>query len=305
MKIGYCNAQGFNQVEHWYYLEQEELKRRGHEIYEFNLRYKPPERDKIKELDIIHIHFAQVADHFKRLGKPFIISPHAHDIWRDEGATLKRASQHNNCVAVSYQSFYHKRKFEEWGIEKPLVYLPMCCRTELFKRDEFRYNRVLAGGRLIPKKGLDRIVDKIHNLTVFGDGPLRESLEAQARRWSKDSGTQFTGWLDGQELKDLMEESWLFLNPSIVTNDGDSDGLPNTIKEAMLMRMHVISTPVAGIPELENITLLSDWSNIWEIIEDMPKQWNWKGDKEIRGIYNPKSCVDRLLKGIEEYGNIT
>jgi len=305
MNIGYFNARGINDVEHWFKLEIDELRRRGHNVRVFTLNPNYgnyPTRDDVNWMEIAHYHFAQVGNHFKRLGVPFILSPHANDIFTDNGDTLLNASSHPNCICVTYQSYYHMRKFKEWGIKKPLVYLPMCCRTELFKRKKFRYDRIIAGGRLIPKKGLDKIVDRVPNLTIFGDGPLRKDLEEQAKRWINKSYTEFVGWLDGQQLKDLMEESWLFLNPSIVTSDGDSDGIPNTIKEAMLMRMHVISTPVAGIPELENVTLLSDWSNIWEVIQDMPRQWNWKGDKEVRGIYNPKSCVDRLEIAIKKYG---
>jgi len=192
------------------------------------------------------------------------------------------------------------KKYKEWDIPQPKVYVPMPVRTDLFKRKRFSYKRIIAGGRLIPKKGLDRIVGKVPNLTIFGDGLLRKELEELAFGWSKTKTTEFTGWLDGQQLKDLMEESWLFLCPSIVTNDGDSEGLPNTIKEALLMKLHVIASPIAGIPELENVELLSDWNKINDVIESMPRQANWKGEQEIRKLYNSKSCVDRLLRGIEE-----
>ena len=71
MNIGYANAQGINNIEHWYLLEQEELKRLGHDVYEFNLRYKQPEREEIQKLDFIHFHYSHVANQFKRLGKPY------------------------------------------------------------------------------------------------------------------------------------------------------------------------------------------------------------------------------------------
>ena len=305
LHLSQFNARGpRNNVEYWFDLIHDELEKQEHEVRQFWLRGTQPKKEDIEWMDFAIYHFSQVALYYRRIGVPFCIMPSANDCFPDNGAKLKIAASHKNCRFVTYQSMYHLKKYKEWDIPKPKVYVPHPVRTELFKRDKFRYDRILAGGRLIPKKGLDKIVGKVAGLTVFGDGPLRKDLEEGAFRWSKTKATEFTGWLDGQQLKNLMEESWLFLNPSVVTSDGDSDGVPNTIKEAMLMKMHVISTPVAGIPELENITLLSDWSNIWKVIQDMPRQWNWKGDKEIRSIYTPKFCVNRLLEGIEEYGKI-
>ena len=301
MNIGYFNARGINDVEHWFKLEIDELRRRGHEVKVFALNKAygvHPSRSDVEWMDFAHYHFAQVGNYFKRLGVPFIISPHANDIFRDDGYTLKMASRHHNCKAVTYQSFYHKRKFEEWGIDKPLVYLPMCCRTELFKRKHntlhLTGDKIIAGGRLIPKKGLDRL-SSVDNLIIFGEGPLEDKLK------NKLPNAEFVGWKSGKELRDTFQKGWIFLNPSVTTPDGDSDGIPNTIKEAMLMEMQVISSPVAGIPELENVTLFSDWDNINECIETMPRQPNKKGRREILNTYSPKSTVDRLLNAIEEY----
>jgi glycosyltransferase involved in cell wall biosynthesis len=293
MNIGYFNSRGPNNgIEHWFDLEIEELRKRGHEVRTFYIKGNQPKMEDIKWMDLAHFHFAQVAEYYKKMGVPYIISPHANDIFIDDGYNLKRACISRHCLGVTYQSYYHKKKFEEWNIDKPLVYLPMCCRTELFKR-KTPYNpseRLVAGGRLIPKKGLDRLIG-VENLTIFGEGPLMEELK------SKLDCVKFTGYLDGQELKDLFEKSSIYLFPAIKSSNGDSDGIPNTIKEAMLMQLHIIASPIAGIPELENISLLSDWSidNLKRVIDDIPDEPNKKGECEIRRLYNPKSCVDRIL----------
>jgi len=299
MNIGYFNARGINDVEHWFRLEIEELRRRGHDVRVFSLRYNHPNREDIKWMDFAHFHFAQVADRFKRMGVPFAISPHANDIFVDDGATLLRASKHPKCKFVTFQSYYHRDKFKEWGIEKPLVHLPMCVRVNLFKRTDeslknFSNQKIIAGGRLIRKKGLDRIMN-VKNLTVFGDGPLIDYLR------SINPKVEFTGWLHSKDLKDLMEESCLFLNPSIIDANGDRDGIPNTIKEAMLMKLQVISSPISGIPELKNIHLLEDWNDIEDYIEKIDLIPNHEGAKEIYEKYNPKKCIDMLLEAIEKY----
>lgn len=298
MNIGYFNARGPNNgIEHWFDLEIEEFRKRGHEVRTFYIKGNQPTMEDIKWMDFAHFHFAQVAEYYKKMGVPYVISPHANDIFKDEGYNLKRACISRHCVGVTYQSFYHKRKFEDWGIDKPLFHLPMCCRTKLFKR-QTPYNpsdRLVAGGRLIPKKGLDRLKG-VENLTIFGDGPLMEELK------SKLDCVRFTGYLSGQELKDLFEKSSTYLFPAIITSDGDSDGIPNTIKEAMLMELQVISSPVAGIPELENISLLSDWSieSINNALDSMSKESNAKGRREILSNFSPEVCVNRLLKIINE-----
>jgi len=176
----------------------------------------------------------------------------------------------------------------------------MCCRTKLFKRDTpYKLTgKLVAGGRLIPKKGLDRLKG-VENLTVFGDGPLMKDLSGFILHKST-----FTGNLNGRELKDLFEQSSIYLFPAIVTPDGDSDGIPNTIKEAMLMELQVIAAPVAGIPELKHIMTLENWSQhcLEKCIGLTPKEPNKKGRQEILDIYSPEKCVDRIEKIMEKYG---
>jgi len=300
MNIGYFNARGPNNgIEYWFDLEIEELRKRGHEVRTFFLRGNQPTMEDVKWMDIAHFHFAQVAEYYHKMGVPYIISPHANDIFTDKGYNLKRASRSHLCKGITYQSYYHKKKFEEWGIDKPLFHLPMCCRTELFKR-KTPYNpsgKIIAGGRLIPKKGLDRLKG-MENLTIFGDGPLKPELNGILHR-----STSFTGYLGGNQLKDLFEESSIYLFPAIVTPDGDSDGLSNTIKEAMLMELPVICSSVAGNVEFENVVHLNDWSKINEVIKSIPKEPNWKGRQEILKLFDPKIAVKMLEQGIIKYAN--
>jgi len=299
MNIGYFNARGINDIEHWFKLEIDELSRRKHDVRVFSLRGTHPTRNDNEWMDFAHFHYSQVANFFKRIGTPFCISPHTNDVFPDNGATLIRASKHPKCKFVTYQSFYHKRFFEEIGIEKPLVYLPMCVRTELFKRSRPTTSQsgILAGGRLIPRKGLDRIIH-LKDLTIFGDGPLKSQLQEM------NPNANFVGHKSGEELRDEYEKAWLYLFPARIVEDGNRDGIPNTVKEAMLMGLQVIASPIAGIPELENISLLDDWSNIEDIINNIPKEFNYKGRQEILKTYSPDVCVNRLLEAIDTYGKI-
>lgn len=298
LNLGLFNSRGINQTEHFIPLELEELRKHGHNVELYWVKGRHPTANEVAEMDFAIYHFVPTALHFMNLMIPFCILPTAHDIFPNNGQLLKLIEKHSMCKFIGYQSFYHKRKYDEWGTIKPTIHIPHCVRTELFKR-QTPYNssgKIIAGGRLIPKKGLDRLKD-VENLTIFGDGPLKQSLMWDILK----SGTIFTGYLNGQQLKDLFEESNIYLFPAIVTPDGDSEGISNTIKEAMLMELQVICTPIAGNTEFENVAFLLDWSNINDIIEDIPKEPNTKGRAEILKNFSPEICINKLLYAINEY----
>jgi len=297
MNIGQFNARGpDNGIEHWFDLIHDELIKQGHNVRQFWFRGNQPSKKDIEWMDFALYHFSQVGLYYRRLGVPFCVLPSANDFFPDKGERLRMATNHRDCKFVTYQSAYHNQKYDEWDIPKPKVYVPMPVRTELFKRTKDIPNgeNIIAGGRLIHKKGLDRIMHLKH-LTIFGEGPLINHLRLM------NMNVKFTGYLNGEELRDLMDEAWIFLHPAIETPDGDREGISNLVKEALLMRLQVICSPVGGLPELENVMLFDDWDNIEECIKTVPKQPNYKGEKEIRHLYNPTTCVNMLLRGIEEY----
>jgi len=297
MNIAQFNARGPNNgVEHWFDLIHDELINQGHQVRQFWLRGNQPTRDDIEWMDFAMFHFAQVALHYMRLPVPFCVLPSANDVFPDNGAKLIKVSKRRNCKFITYQSFYHLKKYKEWGIKHNFVYVPMPVRTELFKRKR-KYNpngKIVAGGRLVPKKGLDRLVN-VDNLTIFGDGPLESELK------SLMPNTTFTGRLSGEELRDLFDEASLYLFPAIVTPDGDSDGIANTLKESLLMELPVVASSVAGTPELNNINILDDLDNISMKISSILKKPNIKGRKEILKKYSPDVCVEKLLNAIGVY----
>jgi len=299
MNIGIFNTRGINQTEHFIPLELEELKRLGHTVEIYWTKGRHPTKKEAECMDFAIFHFVPTAMFFSRIGVPFCVLPTANDIFPNEGENLIYIQNHPNCKFVGYQSFYHKRKYDEWGITKPIAHIPHCVRTKLFKR-QTPYNpsgKIIAGGRLIPKKGLDRLKG-VENLTIFGDGPLIDKLGQEL-----GASTKFTGYMGAQSLKELFEEASIYLFPAIVMPDGDSEGISNTIKESMLMELQVICTPIAGNTEFENIAFLSDWSkeSVERAINSVSKEPNTKGRAEILKTFSPEICVNKLLKAIDDY----
>ena len=86
--------------------------------------------------------------------------------------------------------------------------------------------------------------------TVVGGGPLRNALEAEVERLGVRQQVTLTGALPQEELPPLLARADVFTLPCVHAADGDVDGIPVALMEAMATGIPTVSTPVSGIPEL-------------------------------------------------------
>jgi colanic acid/amylovoran biosynthesis glycosyltransferase len=118
--------------------------------------------------------------------------------------------------------------------------------------------RCVQACRLIAKKGLVTSLRAFADFsrafpratfTIAGEGPQREELVAIATALRIADRVTFTGFLSQDNLRALYAESHLFLHPSELASDGDQEGVPNSMLEAMATGLPVLATRHGGIPE--------------------------------------------------------
>lgn len=118
---------------------------------------------------------------------------------------------------------------------------------------------ILCVARLVEKKGLPVLVEACRHLRdrglefrceIVGKGILRPQLEALSRQWDLGKRIRFLGPRTHGEVLERYRAAHLYVLPSIVGSDGNREGLPVSIVEALACGLPVVSTPVTGIPEV-------------------------------------------------------
>jgi glycosyltransferase involved in cell wall biosynthesis len=118
---------------------------------------------------------------------------------------------------------------------------------------------ILSVGRLVEKKGFPDLIAACARLkqqgrrfrcAIYGEGPLRGELAALIEWLDVGDRVTLEGERSQQELIPIFQRADLFALAPFVTGDGDRDGIPNVLVEAMACGLPVVSAAVAGIPEL-------------------------------------------------------
>ena len=224
---------------------------------------------------LLHIYFGHIAVHLLPIiqawARPSVVSFHGADVMVDlekpayRTATLEML---NAVRLVLVRSESLRRAMVDLGCDEkklrihrtgiPLTEFPFRPRT--WPADG-RW-RLLQAGRLIEKKGLRTGLLAFaeftkqfpeSTFTIAGEGPLRNELRALVRELKIDDRISFTGFVSQDELRDLFYESHIFLHPSETGADGNQEGVPNSMLEAMATGLPVLATRHGGIAEaIEN-----------------------------------------------------
>jgi colanic acid/amylovoran biosynthesis glycosyltransferase len=119
--------------------------------------------------------------------------------------------------------------------------------------------KILTISRLVEKKGVKygiRAVAKVLEgypqvqYKIAGDGPLRGDLQSLVCSLGIEQNVRFLGWQQQDDLVKILQDSDILLAPSVTSEDGDQEGIPVVLMEAMAIGIPVVSTHHSGIPEL-------------------------------------------------------
>ena len=143
--------------------------------------------------------------------------------------------------------YWHKVKIVHCGLEKSF-YDVSTSSAQLPQ-----IPRLICVGRLCEQKGQLLLLEACRNLKekglefellLAGDGEMRPEVERMVRAYGLSDNVKITGWISSKQVRDEILASHAMVLPSF------AEGLPVVIMEAMALRRPVISTFVAGIPEL-------------------------------------------------------
>jgi glycosyltransferase involved in cell wall biosynthesis len=119
---------------------------------------------------------------------------------------------------------------------------------------------ILAVGRLVEKKGFDQLIAACALLKRQGlhfgcfivgeDGSARDALRAQIEQLGLADTVRLRGAVTQDQLREIYRGARVFALPCQIMEDGDRDGFPNVLAEAMAMGVPVVSTAISGIPEM-------------------------------------------------------
>jgi colanic acid/amylovoran biosynthesis glycosyltransferase len=120
---------------------------------------------------------------------------------------------------------------------------------------------ILSVGRLIEKKGTEFALRALAEIAkaspdldwtfdIIGEGPLEEELRRLAEALGIDGSVHFLGARSTDEVRERLGRAHIFLLPSVEAADGDMEGIPVALMEAMAAGAAVVSSVHSGIPEL-------------------------------------------------------
>jgi glycosyltransferase involved in cell wall biosynthesis len=230
----------------------------------------------------LHAHFISEPADIAQLAataaaRPFSISAHAKDIYTSRPADLRRrlqaarftvtCTEHNRraLAAVAPEAPLHRMYHGiDHGLFHPALRRAAGAPAALVTAGEPGTGErarplLLAVGRLRAKKGLDTLVDACALLhrrgrefrcEIVGYGEQGPALGERIAAAGLAAHVTLPGKLAREDVIARYAEAVAFVQPSRITADGDRDGIPNVLLEAMAMALPVVASAVSGIPEL-------------------------------------------------------
>ncbi len=217
----------------------------------------------------LHAHFANrptsVAFFASMItGIPYSFTAHAMDIYKvhvNPKVLAKKIEKARFVVTVSDFNKTYLERLASDGVGKIVriyngIDLTRFVPNGVPPRSPFT---LLCVARLVEKKGIPVLIEACGHLRdrgvvfecwIVGKGRLRSQLEALIERWKIHDHVHLLGPHTHREVLERYRSAHLYVLPCIVGSDGNRDGLPVSIVEALACGLPVVTTPMTGIPEV-------------------------------------------------------
>ena len=218
-------------------------------------------------LNHLHAHWAHEATEMALilssvLGLPYSFTCHAVDIFVSPRHLRDKLESARFVVTVSgYNRRYLLDQYGQDLEEKIHVIYPLLDTGQFTPRHppSGKDINILSVGRLVEKKGYPYAIEAARLLQergyrfvwrIVGEGTDRSQLEAAITEPALDGCIELTGKLPRQSVGSLLDEATVFVLPSVIASNGDREGMPLVLLEAMAKEVPVITTTAVGTDEL-------------------------------------------------------
>jgi colanic acid/amylovoran biosynthesis glycosyltransferase len=219
-------------------------------------------------ITLLHAHFGTTATTVARLvsrltGLPYLFTAHAKDIFHESVSPADLRAKLSDAAAVitvsEYNAHYLRQHYGEAAARVQRIYNGLHLHKFRYQSPVDRPARIVAVGRLVEKKGFADLVDACAILVargcdftcdIVGDGPLQAPLQSQIEQRGLTDRVRLLGGQPQEEVIRQVQRAAVFAAPCVVGEDGNRDGLPTVLLEAMALGTPCVSTDVTGIPEV-------------------------------------------------------
>jgi len=225
-----------------------------------------------RSYDIIHCHFgmngvkAAVLKEIGAIQGRLITVFHGFDITlylQQVGDRVYDRLLSTADLLMPISKLWQQKLIELGGDEKKIIvhHMGIDCHQFTFQPRQYsdRVVRVITIARLVEKKGVEYGIRAVAKLTkefpqleyqIVGDGCLKDELQRLIQELEVTDKVKLLGWKQQQEITELLAQAHIFMAPSVTSRNGDREGIPVSLMEAMACGMPILSTMHSGIPEL-------------------------------------------------------
>ncbi len=221
--------------------------------------------------DAIHAHWiipqglsAAIALHLIKHKPALMITSHGGDLYALKGKLFNGLKRWvlNRSDQITLVNSAMQQALSNMGVQKKARIIPMGVDVKQTFVDRHLPRKpfsLLFTGRLVEKKGLSYLLDALpevlHHypettLTIIGTGPLESKLKQQAETLDILNCVRFLGAIENSKLSEYYQTHAVAVYPFVISDNGDREGLPVVVSEAMGCGCPVITTNLPGMEDL-------------------------------------------------------